>query len=507
MSSHALIKIQEHQEKHTKNLCEILKKHRRAIDCSPTGTGKTFVSLFLAKKFDLPVFIICPVDVKATWAKNANLYGINVAAITSYESLYSKNNTYLERIDVSQGKKIITTFKAVENFIRMVNEGILIIFDEAHKLKNDSMRTLASIEIAKKAFESEKSKFLLLSATLFDKEEHSVQILKMLQIYNADQKQFAENVFSVTQKINSTKKFYTQKEAFFYSVFKDEIKNVLSSSMETPKYQIIETYTNSFYRSSKKYQKQISDTVEGLSGMLNVGLTDAEIKQKREKNRNEPVNDKSIISYLISLEKLKIEIFARVGENILKSNENAKLIICVYFLDHMDILAEILEKFNPLIYNGSKNEKERLKIRDLFNSPNNVYRLIIMNSDVSLGTDFHDTDGRFPRFMLLNPSYKVISMQQSIGRISRYGVKSNVSAQIIYSLSGAKELGIMTAIWQKSKILGSIHEEQVDSGKLFPGDFPIYREREFEDDSDDSNNSESEYEERSDSDSDYFGDD
>ena len=52
---------------HAKVLMTSLLNHGYAKDGSDTGTGKTFVALYLAKKMGLVPFVLCPKSVVPSW--------------------------------------------------------------------------------------------------------------------------------------------------------------------------------------------------------------------------------------------------------------------------------------------------------------------------------------------------------------------------------------------------------------------------------------------------------
>ena len=66
-------------------LTRVLSRSRGAVDASDVGTGKTFVALFTAKALKLPVAIICPKSLKATWQGACDAVGIKPLYIVSYD--------------------------------------------------------------------------------------------------------------------------------------------------------------------------------------------------------------------------------------------------------------------------------------------------------------------------------------------------------------------------------------------------------------------------------------
>jgi superfamily II DNA/RNA helicase len=76
-----------YQVKHCKQLYDSLLNNNCVIDASDTGTGKTFVSLFLCKKLNLNPFIICPKSVINNWIDVAKKLNVEIVGISNYEKL------------------------------------------------------------------------------------------------------------------------------------------------------------------------------------------------------------------------------------------------------------------------------------------------------------------------------------------------------------------------------------------------------------------------------------
>ena len=74
-----------------------------------------------------------------------------------------------------------TEFFPSDELTKMIKEGCLFIFDEAQKIKNKSAQWLATRCIANTLLSiGGKSRFLLLSGTPIDKEEHAINLMQMM---------------------------------------------------------------------------------------------------------------------------------------------------------------------------------------------------------------------------------------------------------------------------------------------------------------------------------------
>ena len=130
-----------------------------ALDTSDPGVGKTFMTSIIAILLDLPLFVICPNNVQDNWRDIINTYGISNITVMSYNNIQGRGG---EVIGLAQGQPYVwakvtaaksprgrgrpTAGSEVENFdvaltqdfLDQVDEGILLVGDEAQEVKNES---------------------------------------------------------------------------------------------------------------------------------------------------------------------------------------------------------------------------------------------------------------------------------------------------------------------------------------------------------------------------------
>ena len=92
------------QTDHFNNIINIIEKWHVYLDCSPTGTGKTYVNCAVADKFNLKLIVVAPKILVLKWQEVAELFHLNIAAILSYEDTisvkgYQPKTEYLTRFD------------------------------------------------------------------------------------------------------------------------------------------------------------------------------------------------------------------------------------------------------------------------------------------------------------------------------------------------------------------------------------------------------------------------
>ena len=128
-------KLLPFQIPHVGRLLNAMNTYGSAIDMSDTGTGKTYSALAVAFDRGLFPIIVCPKSVIPSWEAAVEHFGHNPerdAYIKNYEKFRYGSTPYFERQDTisSRGSKV---FGGSWNF---EDKNPLLIWDEAHKLKN-----------------------------------------------------------------------------------------------------------------------------------------------------------------------------------------------------------------------------------------------------------------------------------------------------------------------------------------------------------------------------------
>ena len=124
-----------------------------ALDMSDMGTGKTWKALFIAKRANVPVVIVCPAVTKAQWLDAASKVGVKVALCESYQKCIRGTAEGITRSGQKRRK-----------FKLHYPRNTLWIFDEVHNCRNPkALQTQLLIDARDHEFP-----LLLLSATPFE---------------------------------------------------------------------------------------------------------------------------------------------------------------------------------------------------------------------------------------------------------------------------------------------------------------------------------------------------
>lgn len=179
-----------------------------------------------------------------------------------------------------------------------------------------------------------------------------------------------------------------------------------------------------------------------------------------------------ITKALEGLEIAKLPIFVRLASNALNADPGIKVIIMLNYLDNVSQAEAYFRQhgFNPQVIRGGVTSAERDRIKMLFNSPDNQFRLMIASmGTIKEGQNLHDLDGRFPRYSFISPSYAMIPMMQAAGRADREGSKSIPQTFFVYAHTAKPEQKILEALMKKKWLLdihrgGGATIEEVVSG-------------------------------------------
>ena len=190
------------------------------------------------------------------------------------------------------------------------------------------------------------------------------------------------------------------------------------------------------------------------------------------KNRVGEVSNWTAITGAIKLlGKGKLRTLIRLTRNDLDNNSNVKVILYVWFIDHIKYLKEQLAEYNPLLlYGAIRKTEERQNIYDLFQEPSSNHRLLISNPTVGgVGISLDDQHGSWPRHTYIIPDYRIIVSTQAIGRTIRANTKSKPKIRFVFCKHFKGEQSIIESLARKTKIMQSSLAE--GQKVKFPGDF------------------------------------
>lgn len=517
------IELYEYQKTHVDSLLKIMADSPFIFDFSMLGTGKTYTTSFIYKKFYSTQFkhiiVISPVSVKSKWILMENEYHMKIDKIISFSELRGvkfkqPKHGLLHRRDyttqITMDDLITREIEKVDytctnEYETMVKEGLLLVIDEIQNIKNISLQLDACQALIKPITENKlNSRVILLSGSPIDKKEQIVHFFKLLDIMKSDRlsvynpqtclcmwrgMQEIENYCSLnfgTDEVQEIKRIYERSKMYTYSsryfndlddycfmLFQNFIVRNRSHSMDPVSLPTSIIKLNAYYYLNNE---QDLDLLRKGIRLLSVATHFNEHTGMIHHGHDGIASLQAITRALILIETAKIHLFIRVAREALERNPNQKVVICVNYTETINDLIAGLSQYNPLKLDGSMNTKKRTNTISLFQQNDNKYRLLIANIIVcSSGIDLDDKFGNFPRLCLVNPNYSTITLYQLSHRFQRVDTKSVPIIHFVICRE-LSEIKILNALAKKSTIMKEITENQARCGVVFPGDYQTWEE-------------------------------
>ena len=457
------------------------------------GAGKTYTALKLAQDLDLKILVVAPVSTLSMWTKLAKEYAVELVQAISYASLRGTkngiNHDWLDRSD--------DTFWFTQEFEDLVQEGVLLVFDEVHNLKNKKTSQIISAHTLAKGIRG-KSRIALLSATPCDKPAHVESIFKMLRVvdfdslYTYERTNFGEGEYILTgfkEIINKSQKLNPEKtkeilepegyripitrrnaDKLAYQLYTELAKYYLSSDMSRPQILAEKDAKNGFYRLSSQQQKELKKELTHLKKAVGYNSENGEVDQSKGEFG-------ALTRVLQNIEKIKVETFARLVTGVLEANPKAKAVVFMFYKDPMKTLYDSLIKYKPMKMDGQTKAKDRDTIVSKFQEDNSKHRLLITQIKVGgIGISLDDRNGNYPRYAFITPTYFFIDLYQATGRIYRTSTMSTATIRMVYGYDDknqeiATESKILDAMARKSEVAKNMLANPEAERMPFPGEY------------------------------------
>lgn len=469
------ITIRGHQQKHFDKLLRRLAKRKHAADVSPMGDGKTWIATALAQHLDLLMMVVTVSAGTTVWnscieqtvtmcAKNCDDH--NKDYVMSYETLRGVKNHQLShglliRTDTDNGPE----FEPTQKLRDLIDKGILVIFDECQKFKNDCEISGAATAIfdAVAAADS-RSRIMMLSGSMADSPDNIINILRVMRAIRHPKLYIKENgtlylegiseVFDFGDSLNkvATDKFiannlikedeeFTPDDAKQYVLkfWQEVIQDELCSCMDPDP----ERHT----KSKQYFFNLICPLSDADSDKLNKALTKLSraLRGPDERAGRGPRNRQeigAITNCLIEIQEAKIDVMVNQALLHLESrffDEAGNYItpkICLMsdYSRVWDVLMQKLAAYQPLLLTGKTKNVQQ--IVDAFNEDNDCCRVLIVSSDVgSVSLSLDDKYGTRSRIAFRMPGFKAMYTFQGGGRFNRADTRGVNIFYLVYGYS------------------------------------------------------------------------
>ena len=466
------------QCEHVDRLERILDGFVVAIDQSQQGSGKTRCAQALAVGLGLPIFVVRPGIVNA-WEQEAEMTQVQLVESISYERLMATPGTttmahgWLTRRDSSSGSKR-AEFTATADWVRRVDQGVLLVVDEAQNVKNESDKSSAVQELVRVIVDAwwmgvhggqvGRSRVVLLSGSLFDKAKHATRMCQVMGLLRPGKPSDPHEVWDASifylwfswQERNPGGPSWSAFERFIWLQFREDVLPLVSSSMPLPELEIETDAAVGFFYMDEPEKRELSMAIHDLRVSLEQ-------------------SDHLALLATMRAHRAKVGMVVRLASGWLDANLQGQVVVFGAYNDSLSSISEGLQRFQPSMLTGETPHRDRAQILDSFQQGST--RLLVANALVGgTGINLHDVHGGRPRCVLLLPTHSAIVMEQAMYRCTRMGTRSDVLVRVLFGLGAEEEMRLLANLGRKTEVMRQLVPGQVEQGKLFLEDLPQYRE-------------------------------
>jgi hypothetical protein len=414
------------QRKHGEFLLDSIYKNGISLDTSDTGTGKTYVAIWMAKQLNCPVMVICPVSVRYTWQELLIAAGITNFTLINYELLMRGNTEYLS-YDLNLFHQTNDWWKS-DGVEFNVPLDTFIIVDELHRCRGQKSLNGELVTKLKNMHYKVHAMTATLATSVADM-KHTGYLLNLHGGYD-----YLNWCFDHGARYNS-----------YGSIIMDGDLSLAKGGMKR--------IYNNLYNIQKISSRMRRSDFKGIfpdnrfiTEIFDLGANNAKVNSvyenmqrelalldKHSKNYKAHVFGK-IIKARRQAELLKVP---RIVEWIESTfDENISPVVFVNFVDTIEAIAARLNKpkYKNLIgyLHGDQSKQDRKE--DIQDFQADVKRIFIANASAgSDGIGLHDLHGKYPRSSLICPSWSAFNLIQSAGRIPRVNGKSPCIQYFFYA--------------------------------------------------------------------------
>lgn len=411
-----------------------------AVDGSELGTGKTYSACGVIRELNFPFVVVCPKPVINQWEKvihNHFKLDKNFKGIINYELLIRG------RKDSNIASYILSRKDKRKRFTWKIPKDTIIIWDEAHRLKNYTTKASKTCIAAY----DQGYKQLFLSATI------ATSPLEL-------------RTLGICTKLFKKSEYYDWVRG--HGVYDGMWGMEFDNNPEALKN--IHTYL--FDQRGVRLQRDVIPNFPETEIIVNAyNMGDEDTKKIREiydemkkeltvlKNK---VGDSEMAIRIRALQKTEMLKIPLMEEMIREGNEaGMSVVVFLNYSDSIDALATRLG--TTCIYDG-RNEKTRQKNLNRFQE--NIEKNLIANLAAAReGINMGDEMGGHPRLSIISPTYSVTKLKQVLGRVNRENSKTKSIQKIIY-ISNTQEERLVDSVGLKLENLTLINNGIITDNDL-----------------------------------------
>ncbi len=423
------------QERCVQQALESLKRYPVFFNISELGAGKTEMTTAMAQQLGLPILIVSTASIRSVWDSMRYSRYSKVAYHSFSQIRIAKHTDFLIR----SGKSFVVS----DTYRHLVTQGICLVCDECHHIKNATQQRLAMETLIHPIISSPgRSVVVMLSATPFDKEEHAYHFMRTIGFCNDDPitklrpkcppatglNQILEHCASLNPDatLQCRRTYYydyeddpmTRKDAIqlIYDLYCKVLKGTLVNGCKKPELIVQRRIINTFYTLNEDELEMYRDGARLLDQV----------------ERGEDRSIGSLMRGCYQTHKAMLRSIASNIQGILSQDCHAKVIVYMTYLDTYTELEKRLTSTGTLIpseiemLHGTSSFETRARVIASFNAPNDRLRVLLVGLRVGgTGLNLQDIHGGYTRHSFILPSYHYLEMHQASGRTWRPGSQSD----------------------------------------------------------------------------------
>lgn len=455
---------------------DVLSKRHIYANVSKTGRGKTIQTLYVAKYFNLPVFVICPVSAEAIWREKSALYDIDCKIITCTKIVI--NNDYIGFGETTRsGACAAKECYIKETMQQLIDDGTLFVFDEAHRAFDSTTSKISIVlnTLTQAVKMSAYSRCEYLSATLYDTEDRYYRVIHSLVTpasyasINTETEENTENENATKTRTKSRKSSKDTKMLYHYmcnkaillygeDVVVKTIATIENSKDITDKGRVVALFETLFAHDYMGRCGPIDNDfkLDVYQGYFNINTKDMRTITKCINDINTFVTSRThdsivkINAIMTVIEESKLNDMERVARRDIEE-PGVKPIFILNCKENLAKLSHKLKDLKPLVITSGWTSKSMRELYIENFQKNSKFRVLIATLEVICeAISLHDIIGEQERRLYMSVCAKAKKVEQGFGRIFRDGSQSNAKAYIFLSAqAGSNELNVINSLNKK----------------------------------------------------------
>ncbi|MES2706377.1 MAG: helicase-related protein [Verrucomicrobiota bacterium] len=418
-----------------------------AWDCSDLGTGKTYQSLAAALATGLEVGVVCPKAVigsakgKSGWLGAFAHFGQIPKFVMNYESLRTGGREVVKKTGNS-GRPFEWTVDP---------DHVMIIWDEAHNLKNPSLNRSMAQAAIRQGF-----KQLFVSGTMAAKPTNLAATGVAVGLHRGDRESYSQFL--------KTHGCYQVGDAWEFDRYRGTHHLARINSVVFPRRGARVKISDLGDRFPETQILCESIETEDTKAIVKAyAEAEALIQTLRAQGKGEgEILNAQRAAYMAVRKKSEIaKVPALVAMAQAEIAEGRSVAIFLNFTEARERIMREL-KTTCGIFGGQDSRQRDEAMRKFQADESRV--IVVMSAAGGTGVSLHDVRGEHPRTALICPDNNAVTLGQVLGRVHRAGGKSR-SRQLIVYAAGTVEEAICDNVRQKLSAI-----QTVNDGDLNPAD-------------------------------------